>query len=123
MRIALTVLCIVYAVLSLFALGTMNKQIEALQKITNKQSKVIKWHSENLDRLKQDNLACHKLIQEVGLSMNRRFKSHKSWTYQYVSDLAVQVSELSDLVRGEETIEGITNGIDGEEKTEENPTE
>lgn len=123
MKIALTVLCIIYAVLSLFALGTMNKQIEALQKITNKQSKVIKWQSENLERLKQDNLTCHKLIQEVGVSINRRFQSHKSWTYQHVSDLAVQVSELSDLVRGEETEEGITNGINGEETTEADTTE
>lgn len=123
MKIALTVLCIVYAVLSLFALGTMNKQIEALQKITNKQSKVIKWQSEKLNRLDQENLTCHKLIQEVGLSINRRFQSHKSWTYQHVSDLAVQVSELSDLVRGEETIEGITNGINGEETTEADTTE
>ena len=123
MKIALTVLCIVYAVLSLFALGTMNKQIEALQKITNKQSKVIKWQSEKLNRLDQENLTCHKLIKEVGLSINRRFQSHKSWTYQHVSDLAVQVSELSDLVRGEETIEGITNGINGEETTEADTTE
>lgn len=123
MRIVLTVLCIVYAVLSLFALGTMNKQIEALQKITNKQSKVIKWQSEKLNRLDQENLTCHKLIKEVGLSINRRFQSHKTWTYQHVSDLAVQVSELSDLVRGEETIEGITNGINGEETTEADTTE
>ena len=123
MRIALTVLCIVYAVLSLFALGTMNKQIEALQKITNKQSKVIKWQSEKLNRLDQENLTCHKLIKDVGLSMSRRFNSHKSWTYQHVSDLAVQVSELSDLVRGEETIEGVTNGINGEETTEADTTE
>lgn len=123
MKIALTVLCIIYAVLSLFAIGTMNKQIEALQKITNRQSKVIKWQSEKLNRLDQENLTCHKLIQEVGLSINRRFQSHKSWTYQHVSDLAVQVSELSDLVRGEETIEGITNGINGEETTEADTTE
>lgn len=123
MKIALTVLCIVYAVLSLFALGTMNKQIEALQKITNKQSKVIKWQSEKLNRLDQENLTCHKLIKDVGLSINRRFQSHKAWTYQHVSDLAVQVSELSDLIRGEETIEGITNGINGEETTEADTTE
>lgn len=123
MKIALTVLCIVYAVLSLFALGTMNKQIEALQKITNKQSKVIKWQSEKLNRLDQENLTCHKLIKEVGLSINRRFQSHKSWTYQHVSDLANQMSDLTDLVRGEETIEGITNGINGEETTEADTTE
>lgn len=123
MRIVLTILCILYALMMLFAVSTMNQQIEALQKITNKQSKVIKWQSEKLNRLDQENLTCHKLIQEVGLSINRRFQSHKSWTYQHVSDLAVQVSELSDLVRGEETIEGITNGINGEETTEADTTE
>lgn len=135
MRIALTVLCIVYAVLSLFAIGTMNKQIEALQKISNTQSKVIKWQSENIERLKQDTRACDKLIQQVGLSISRRFQSHKNWTYQQVSDLAQQMTDLSDLVRGStpmtitvtsdptKLIEGITNDIDTEETTETNPTE
>lgn len=123
MRIALTVLCIVYAVLSLFAIGTMNKQIEALQKITNRQSMVIKWQSENIERLKQETRGLDKLINGLCSSWTRRFNSHKSWTYQHVSDLANQMSDLTDLVRGEETIEGITNGINGEEKAEENPTE
>lgn len=125
MRIVLTILCILYAVMMLFAVSTMNQQIEALQKITNKQSKVIKWQSENLERLKQENHACNKMIQDVGLSMNRRFQSHKTWTYQQVSDLAQQMTDLSDLVRQEEapSIEGITNDTDTEETEEENTTE
>lgn len=129
MRIVLTVLCILYAVMMLFAVSTMNQQIEALQKLVNNQSKVIKWQSENIERLKQETRACDRLIQEVGLSMNRRFQSHKNWTYQNVSDLASQITDLSDLVRGSEEvtdeapIEGITNDTDTEETKEENPTE
>lgn len=129
MRIVLAILCILYALMSLFAISTMNKQIEALQKITNKQSKVIKWQSENIERLKQETRACDRLIQQVGLSINRRFQSHKNWTYQNVSDLAQQMTDLSDLVRGSEEvtdetpIEGITNDTDTEEAKEENPTE
>lgn len=125
MRIVLIVLCILYAVMMLFAVSTMNQQIEALQKITNKQSKVIKWQSENIERMKQEIHACNKMIQDVGLSMNRRFQSHKTWTYQQVSDLAQQMTDLSDLVRQEESpvIEGITNDTDTEETEEENTTE
>ena len=123
MRIALTVLCIVYAVLSLFALGTMNKQIEALQKIINQHGRAIKCMSEKQECMRQDIRAYDKLINSLCASWTRRFQSHKSWTYQHVSDLAVQVSELSDLVRGEETEEGITNGINGEETTEADTTE
>lgn len=135
MRIVLAILCILYALMSLFAISTMNQQIEALQKITNKQSKVIKWQSENIERLKQETRACDRLIQEVGLSMNKRFQSHKNWTYQNVSDLAQQMTDLSDLVRGStpmtitvtsdptKLIEGITNDTDTEETEEENPTE
>lgn len=129
MRIVLTVLCILYAVMMLFAVSTMNQQIEALQKITNKQSKVIKWQSENLERLSQETRACDRLIQQVGLSINRRFQSHKTWTYQQVSDLAQQMTDLSDLVREKDeveeapVIEGITNDTDTEETEEADTTE
>ena len=129
MRIVLIVLCILYAVMMLFAVSTMNQQIEALQKITNKQSKVIKWQSENLERLSQETRACDRLIQEVGLSVNRRLQSHKTWTYQQVSDLAQQMTDLSDLVREKDeveeapVIEGIMNDTDTEETEEADTTE
>lgn len=129
MRIVLAILCILYALMMLFAVSTMNQQIEALQKITNKQSKVIKWQSENIERLKQETRACDRLIQQVGLSINRRFQSHKNWTYQQVSDLAQQITDLSDLVREKEeveeapVIEGITNDIDTEETEKTDTTE
>ena len=123
MRIALTVLCIVYAVLSLFALGTMNTQIEALQKINNQHGRAIKYMSEKQECMRQDIRAYDKLINGLCASWTRRFNSHKSWTYQHVSDLANQMSDLTDLVRGEETEEGITNGIDREETTEADTTE
>lgn len=129
MRIVLAILCILYALMSLFAISTMNQQIEALQKITNKQSKVIKWQSENIERMKQEIHACNKMIQDVGLSMNRRFQSHKTWTYQQVSDLAQQMTDLSDLVREKDeveespVIEGITNDTDTEETEKTDTTE
>ena len=69
------------------------------------------------------------MIQQVGLSINRRFQSHKTWTYQQVSDLAQQMTDLSDLVREKDeveeapVIEGITNDTDTEETEEADTTE
>lgn len=129
MRIVLAILCILYALMMLFAVSTMNQQIEALQKITNKQSKVIKWQSENIERLKQETRELDKLIDGLCSSWTRGFQSHKNWTYRHVSDLASQITDLSDLVRGSEEvtdeapIEGITNDTDTEETKEENTSE